>query len=313
MAKVATLGDVREALVRVRSAEHLEPTQPRMNVRMIFAIVSLGYLRRANEVGGWGGGSRAMSWREPSGGRRNLLIGAINEIFGFPTGALLRHSGAIRRKDVPVARLPDLIALDPLSNMPPRPGQPKPCKLVFRDRKWWSIGVPISSSRWWWNADDGVVPVNRTEFNPGNTINTQQGVECFAPLEGESRNSAINLLSADRPDCPEFSGARGDGYCNAAPTGEKCMAAGKNVVWPRVVMTDPDEPAQWGIAPDGFEALREHVGTASFGALREDLALLAGTCKALRGRDDFESGTIVVDELWLRSQLSTDAWEALRP
>ena len=91
------------------------------------------------------------------------------------------------------------------------------------------------------------------------------------------------------------------------------MAAGKSVVWPRVVLTNPAATGEWGVAPDGFETLREHVGTSTFGEFREDLAVIAGACKALREGHDFRNGTIVTDISWLRSQLSDDAWEALRP
>lgn len=321
MGAVVTLTTVRSALVRVRSASHLAPTQPRMNVRMLFAIVALGHLRHRDEIGGWAPGSGAMSWRSPSAGRRNLLIEAVDSLFGFPTSKLVRHRGDIRRKKGtkdnvthhPAPNLPDRVALAPLMDLPPRPSSPRPCRVVFRQKRWWSVPVDISDSRWWWSTDDGCEAATKTEFNPGNTINTQQGVECFFPVKGLSRAKATEALAVPRPQCAHFSGRAGAGVCDASACSERCMAAGKQAIWPRVVLTNYEDEDQWGIGPEGFEALRQHVGTSTLGGLRADLALIAGTCEALRQGQDFSSGTVVIDQQWLRDQLATDAWEALRP
>jgi hypothetical protein len=294
-----------------------------MNVRMLSAIVTLGHLRRGDEIGGWSAGVATMSWRTPSAGRRNLLINATEDLFAFPTLTLLAHRDQVLRKSgtgnatthIESADIPDMAALDPLSDLPPNPGPARPCRVVFADgasMKRWSASIQIGSARWWWGDRLPYGAAVKAEYNPGNTINTQQGVECFYPIGGKSRTAAIATLAVARPNCSEFSGSPGDGICSVAPSSEKCMAAGKSVVWPRVVLTNPAATHEWGVAPDGFEALRRHVGTNTFGGFREDLAVIAGACKALREGQDFRNGTIVTDESWLRSQLSDDAWEALR-
>lgn len=62
--KLVSLGDLREATRRVRSSSHLLPTTTgRLNVRPLFAIVTLGHLRQRDEIGGWPLGAGAMSWR----------------------------------------------------------------------------------------------------------------------------------------------------------------------------------------------------------------------------------------------------------
>lgn len=99
MTEVVSLGTLHAELASIRSSSHLLPaTTPRMNVRMLFAIITLGVLRRQDEIGGWPEGLPAMSWRRPSMGRRTLLIGAIESLFTFPTAALIRHRDGIRRK-----------------------------------------------------------------------------------------------------------------------------------------------------------------------------------------------------------------------
>lgn len=178
--------------------------------------------------------------------------------------------------------------------------------------KRWSIPIELESARWWWGDKVPYAPAVKAEFNPGNTINTQQGVECFYPVGGESRMAVLATLAVPRPSCSKFIGKPGDGICSVAPSSEKCMAAGKQAVWPRVVLTNPTAIGEWGVAPDGFETLRGHVGTSTFGSFREDLAVIAGACKALREGQNFLNGTIVTDDSWLQSQLSNDAWEALR-
>lgn len=321
--KLVSLGDLREAMRRVRSSSHLVPmTTGRLNVRPLFAIVTLGHLRQRDEIGGWPLGAGAMSWRTPSAGRRNLLIGGIDRLFGFPTSSLLRYGDQVRRAkgsgdDIeyfPAPDLPSRCALDPLTNLPPRPEPDGEGRIVWQEgTPWVNIAISLDSPRWWWSPDGPYPPANKVEFNPGNTINTQQGVECFFPLAGLTRGAAKSTLAIRRPQCDHFQGSPGEGVCGIAPSSEGCMAAKKKVVWPRVVMTDPGDPSVWGVAPDGFEALRQHIGVSSLGALRDDLSLIAGACKALREGQDFGGGTIVVDDGWFRSQLSPDAWEALRP
>lgn len=303
--KIMTLGDVRDALLRVRSSSHLcPPPKKKLNVRPILAIVTLGYMRRQNEIGGWSPGAAAMAWRTPSRGRRNLMIDALDALFGFPTPLLLRGGTQ--------PALPSHCSLDPLSGLPPKPRATADARVIWQDgTPWYNATVGIDSAWWWWATGEPEL-VGRVEFNPSNTINTQQGVECFFPLSGLSRDNAIRALAVRRPSCEHFRGTPGEGRCGIAPSSEGCMAAKKKVAWPRVVMTDPTDPTRWGIAPNGFEALRAHVGTSGFGELRGDLSVLAGACKALREGQDFGNGTIVVDDGWFASQLSPDSWEALR-
>lgn len=124
---------------------------------------------------------QAISHIPPGGNWRNIPVDfpsdRVRQIReGAALGTGTRSSTGEEVTYSPAADLPAMSALDPLADLPPKPGPAEPCRFVFTQGasvKRWSVGIPFASPRWWWNADGPYENAIKAEFNPGNTINTE--------------------------------------------------------------------------------------------------------------------------------------------
>jgi hypothetical protein len=171
--------------------------------RLLWAMVVLGRLQAQGELGHWQGARRGPAWRELAGGqnRRPRAAGAIEEMFRVPRDALF--STGWKRL------LPDIVTIEPLFKLNAAAILP----IVTPDGL--SREIPLEPSPWAWSASPGPYGFNGTdaEYNPSNILNSQQGLECFFPVDELDSDAARIRLSPRRQDCPHFSGTIGDGRC----------------------------------------------------------------------------------------------------
>jgi hypothetical protein len=220
-----------------------------------------------------------------------------------------------------VSKIPNTVSIDPFADYLSSQEAKRSCYVFWaaRGQTRGRVIIPLDDGLWAWNpANAHSNSLSMVEFNPGNTIEAQQGFQCYYPVNGLDRPSALKVLDIIRPKCEYWYGQPGRGKCRASADDpkhhENCQGAeGKtNVYWPRALLTQQGREGLWAMAPEGFSMIRTYSRSADLDGLRLDLSVVAGTCEALRSGQDFSGGNVVIDIDWLSRQIDVEAWEALR-